>query len=63
MGVIAINQAQAGMVLAEDMLSFSGQLLVAKGTKLSDSTIKQLIHQGRNSISIVSGREEEKTFT
>ena len=63
MGVIAINRAKAGMLLAEDVLSFSGQLLAAKGVKLTDSTIQQLIHQGIGSISVVSEGEEEETFT
>jgi response regulator RpfG family c-di-GMP phosphodiesterase len=46
---VAIRELEAGMILAEDIVSGDGQLLIAKGFELSPSILRRLEHYAVNS--------------
>ncbi len=37
------DQLRPGMIIAEDIYAPNGQLIIAKGTKLTDATLEQLM--------------------
>ncbi len=47
---VAIRELEAGMILAENIVSNDGQLLIAKGFELSTSILRRLEHYAVNSL-------------
>ncbi|MEW6417017.1 MAG: hypothetical protein AB1480_02725 [Nitrospirota bacterium] len=60
---IPIEETVQGMILAGDILSTTGQLLVAKGTALNGSVIKSLIRHGINRIPVQSEEDKMEPFS
>lgn len=50
---IALDEAQAGMRLAEDLRDAAGQMLLPKGTELSEGTLTSLGRRGIEQVSVV----------
>ena len=42
MGILSVEDLEAGMVIAEDVRDRSGRLLIGKGAELSDKTLRVL---------------------
>ncbi len=53
MKVMKLQAAAAGMVLAKDVITENGQMLLAKGATLSNAVINSLIHKGLTSIYVI----------
>lgn len=56
---ILINKATPGMILARDIIDFSGQMLVAKGTTLTDWIISKLQFYSIHSLMICTDENNE----
>ena len=50
--LIPLAEVQPGMVLSDDLIDHQGQVMLAKGTKLSDGTLASLARHGVNSLPI-----------
>ena len=50
---IALDEARAGMCLAEDLRDASGQMLLPKGTELAEGTLKSLSRRGIEQLPVV----------
>ncbi|MDE2585606.1 MAG: hypothetical protein KGN39_09425 [Betaproteobacteria bacterium] len=50
---IPLDEARAGMCLADDLRDGNGQMLLPKGTELAESTLKSLARRGIEQVPVV----------
>lgn len=50
---IPLDEARAGMCLAEDLEDGNGQMLLPKGAELAEATLKSLARRGIERVSVV----------
>lgn len=58
---VLINKAVPGMILAKDIIDFSGQILISKGTILTDNIISKLQFHSIKSLMICINKSDEIT--
>lgn len=58
---VLINKAVPGMILAKDIIDFSGQILLSKGTMLTDHIISKLQYYSIKSLMIYLNKKGEFT--
>jgi hypothetical protein len=62
-GIIPIENAEEGMIVAQDVLNTSGKCLITAGTVLTGFIIKSLINQGITHISVQFTDNESESFS
>lgn len=57
---IRVDQAEIGMVVATDIYNMYGQLIIAKGTILSERTITRLRYYNINGLQVYAQENQEQ---